>query len=112
MRRTGWFEFACGLTAIGVLGSLLLHGTRSGDWPRPAALALFALLLVASENAAVLLPSSVRVSPAFMVVMASIAAYGDHGVLLGAFVTGMCGGLAWPTIAQRKARVVVFNCSQ
>ena len=111
-RRGVWFEVACGAAALIALAFLLVGAARSHDWPSLGAVVLFSLLLVAAENAAVLAPSTVGVSPAFMVVMASIAAYGHHGVALGAAITGLGGGIALRSIVQRKFRIVAFNCFQ
>ena len=111
-RRSVWFEVACGAAALIALAFLLVGAAQAHDWPSLGAVVLFSLLLVAAENAAVLAPSTVGVSPAFMVVMASIAAYGHHGVALGAAITGLGGGIALRSIVQRKFRIVAFNCFQ
>ncbi|HEV7886134.1 MAG TPA: EAL domain-containing protein, partial [Acidimicrobiales bacterium] len=82
------------------------------SWPALGPLALFAGLLIWAENAAVLLPTNARVSPSFMVVMASIAAFEGQGGVFGAAVVGACGGLAFDVIRRRKYRIVLFNCAQ
>jgi len=56
--------------------------------------------------------STTRVSPRFMVVMASISAFHDRGVMLGVIVVGLCGGLALYQLRQRRYRVLLFNCAQ
>ncbi|HVF74739.1 MAG TPA: EAL domain-containing protein [Acidimicrobiales bacterium] len=97
------------LTALGVVGAAALASSSSPDL---VALALFGSLLVWAENAAVLLPTKARVSPSFMVVMASIAAFRHEGAVLGAALVGCCGGFAFGLIRRKRYRVVVYNCGQ
>jgi diguanylate cyclase (GGDEF)-like protein len=107
--RVRELEFACIAGALALLVALPLSGA---SWPELAPLALFAGLLVWAENSAVLLPTNARVSPSFMVVMASIAAFEGRGGVLGAAFVGCCGGLAFDVIRRRKYRIVLFNCAQ
>ncbi len=100
---------ACGTVALSVLVSVLLRGQV---YPDPVALALFGALQIWAENAAVLLPTAARVSPSFMVVMASLAAFDGRGVVLGSAVVGCCGGLVIDVVRRRQYGVVLFNCSQ
>ena len=102
-------ELACIGAAVALVGALSLSGHA---WPPLGPLALFGGLLVWAENAAVELPTSARVSPSFMVVMASIAAFDGEGGVLGAAIVGWCGGLALDVIRRRKYRIVLFNCAQ
>jgi diguanylate cyclase (GGDEF)-like protein len=106
--RVRQLELAC------IAGAFLLIAwlTVSGASPNVAPLALFAALLVWAENAAVLLPSNARVSPSFMVVMASIAAFDGRGGVLGAALVGSCGGLILDHFKRRKYRIILFNCTQ
>jgi diguanylate cyclase (GGDEF)-like protein len=102
-------ELAC----IAGAGLLLVSLSFSGSTrPELGPLALFAGLLIWAENAAVLLPNNARVSPSFMVVMASIAAFQGRGGVLGAALVGSCGGLILEHFQRRKFRIVMFNCAQ
>ncbi|HZQ28000.1 MAG TPA: EAL domain-containing protein [Acidimicrobiales bacterium] len=102
-------ETACIASAALLLIGLPLRGAAL---PETTPLALFVVLLVLAENAAVLMPTNARVSPSFMVVMASIAAFGSHGGVLGAAIVGGCGGLILDHLRRRKFRIVLFNCAQ
>jgi putative nucleotidyltransferase with HDIG domain len=73
---------------------------------------MFAGLLVWSENVALLLPSSVRVSPSFLWVLAAIAAFNGHSGALGAAFVGACGGLAGWNLRRRRYRLVAYNAAQ
>jgi diguanylate cyclase (GGDEF)-like protein len=106
--RVRLLETAC-IAGAAVLLAIL--GVRSA-WPAITPLLLFAGLLVWAERASVELPTSARVSPAFMVVMASIAAFNGHGGVLGAAIVGMSGGLISSIINRSKPRIVLFNCTQ
>ncbi|HEX9530130.1 MAG TPA: EAL domain-containing protein, partial [Acidimicrobiales bacterium] len=108
-RRLGWLEAGTAVTAAAVLAAAALTASRGPD---PVALALFAGLLVWAENVAVRLPTSTRVSPSFMVAMATVTAYRGGGALLGVALTGACGGLAIDHLRRRRYRIVVFNCAQ
>jgi diguanylate cyclase (GGDEF)-like protein len=107
--RVRLLELACIAGATLLLSALALHPASR---PSLGPLLLFSILLVWAENAAVLLPSNARVSPSFMVVMASIAAFGDHGGVLGAAAVGCCGGLILDHFRRRKFRIILFNCAQ
>src|SRR6266568_1026608 len=85
-----WFE---ALAMAGAVATILGAGLWAAR-PDLSALVLFAAPLVWAENAAVLLPTRVTLSPSFMVVVASLAAFHRHGSLLGAALVGLCGGLA------------------
>ena len=97
-----------------IAGALILVAALglTGSWPDLGPLAIFAGLLIWAENAAVLLPSNARVSPSFMVVMASIAAFQGDGGVLGAALVGGCGGLILEHFRRRKYRIILFNCTQ
>ncbi|HEX2039114.1 MAG TPA: EAL domain-containing protein [Acidimicrobiales bacterium] len=86
--------------------------TLSDVRPDPVALLLFGALLIWAENAAVLLPTTATVSPSFMVVMASLAAFDGRGALLGCALVGASGGLILDMFRRRRFAVVVFNCAQ
>ncbi|MBW3669938.1 MAG: hypothetical protein KY443_12085, partial [Actinobacteria bacterium] len=103
-----WLEGAC---IGGALFVLAVAGLRAQTFPDPVALLLFGSLLIWAENAAVALPNA-RVSPSFMVVMASLAAFNGEGAVLGAGLVGLCGGLAVDFLRRRKFRVVAYNCAQ
>lgn len=91
-----------------LVGSLTLRP----DVPEPVTLAFFVALILWAKHGAVLLPSNIDVSPSFMVVMASIAAFDDRGPVLGAAVVGLCCGLTLATIRERRFAALFANCSQ
>jgi 5'-deoxynucleotidase YfbR-like HD superfamily hydrolase len=106
----GWpFELACGAAAVGLLVALFAFGA-----PLPAIepLLIFSVLLVVAANADFSLPSSAEISPCFMAVLASIAAFGTHGAILGAAIVGLGGGLRRTLIRKRRYTTVVSDCSQ
>ena len=107
--RLRMLRAACGTLALSVLVGVVLHSEARPD---PVALLLFGALQIWAENAAVLLPTTASVSPSFMVVMASIAAFDGRGVVLGAALVGCCGGLILDMIRRRKYGVVMYNCAQ
>src|SRR5687768_6731536 len=109
-RPEWWLETGCVAAAAVVLVVLI----ATASWPDLPALILFAGLLVLAENkSGIFLPSSTRVSPSFMVVMAAITAYDDQGVVLGAALTGLSGGLIWRHLfTERRYRIAAYNCSQ
>ena len=78
-----WYELLGGVSGLACLAVLLAIGAR---FPAIVPLALFTALLVVAENSSIILPSEASVSPAFMIVMAAIAAFGPHGAILGASV--------------------------
>ena len=86
----------------------------AADGPRPAPLAaaLFTLLLFAAENAQIRLPSSTTVSPGFMMIMASIAAFDGRGVVLGAAIVGFCGTAQINVLQRRRFSTQLFNSCQ
>jgi hypothetical protein len=106
-RRRRALIVTCGLAALAVLGIAAL----TAPLPSPLEVALFGGLLVFLENTAVMLPSSTRVSPSFMVVMASITVHGD-GVVLRAAVVAVFGGLILDLVRKRYLGAVAFNCAQ
>src|SRR5687768_15727355 len=74
-----WLEAGCFLAACLCLAAL----GGSSDLPRVLPLLLFTSLLFAAENTSVLLPSTARMSPGVMVIMAAITAYSSRGAVLG-----------------------------
>jgi diguanylate cyclase (GGDEF)-like protein len=107
--RLRWLEVACIAAALATVAGL---AARSDTYPEPLALLLFGALLIWAENAAVLLPTTARVSPSFMVVMASVAAFDGRGAVLGSALVGCCGGLVFELVRRRKYRIVAYNCAQ
>ena len=96
------------------------HGCRDvaaryasdGMRPAPVAAALFTLLLFAAENSQIRLPSSTTVSPGFMMIMASIAAFDGRGVVLGAAIVGFCGTAQITLLRRRRFATQLFNSCQ
>ena len=110
--RRAWgraFEAACLAAAAAVL---VVVAATAHPAPARAPLILFAALLVWAENAAVLLPTKVGISPSFMVVVASLAAFNGRGSMLGASLVGLCGGIAFDKVRHRRFWNVGFNCAQ
>src|SRR5581483_8568079 len=96
----GWpFELACAATAAIVLGALLASGAQL---PAIKPLILFSVTPVVPANAEFALPSAARISPCFMCVLASIAAFGVHGAVLGAALVGVGGGLGATMLKKRR----------
>src|SRR3954468_8191787 len=108
-------RLAGGMLWVGSYGAaatvLVVAAVRARTWPNPVTLLLFSTLLIWAESSATMLPTT-RVSPRFMVVMASIAAFRGEGVVVGAAITGLCGGIAVYQLRQRRYRVLAFNCAQ
>jgi len=100
-----------------VYGALALAGlvfaiSNDSAGPDIVVLAVFAAISLWAENAHVLLPSAISVSPSLMVVIATIAALDGHGVLTGAALVGAANGLTWELIRRRRVASVVVNASQ
>jgi diguanylate cyclase (GGDEF)-like protein len=86
---------------------------RATDYrPDIGVVLLFGGLCVVAENAAVVMPSSLRISPTSMLVLAAIAAFDGRGTTLGAIIVGCLGGLIFRHLRRRRWSVVAFNCSQ
>ncbi|MBV9411888.1 MAG: HD domain-containing protein [Acidimicrobiia bacterium] len=68
--------------------------------------------MVAAENTSIVLPSETSVSPAFMIVMAAIAAFGQHGAVVGASIVGLSGVFNLDTIKRRRYTAAISNGGQ
>jgi diguanylate cyclase (GGDEF)-like protein len=90
----------------------LLAAFTAGQRPELAVILLFGGFSIVAENAAVVMPSSVRISPASMFALAAIAAFDGRGTVLGAIVVGAMGGLIGRHLRRHRWSVVTFNCSQ
>ncbi len=97
------------LAAAAVVATTFVRGT---EVPALDIVVVFGLLFVAAENSFVLLPSKTSVSPSLMVVMAAITAFEGRGTVLGAAAVGVCGGIVFALLRQRRFRVVAINCAQ
>jgi diguanylate cyclase (GGDEF)-like protein len=97
------------LATIGVATILALRATAA---PNLVVVALFGSVLVLAENAAVVLPSTLRVSPSVLLVLAAISAFGGRGTTLGALAVGAVGPLVVNHLRRRRFAVVAFNCAQ
>jgi len=104
-----WYEVACGFAGVAILGGLLADGAA---WPDIVALVVFTGLLVAAENASIDVRVDASVSPAFMIVMAAIAAFGGKGAILGAAVVGFSGGFAIDAFRRGRYTAAFFNSGQ
>ncbi|MEA3077371.1 MAG: hypothetical protein QOF60_2279 [Actinomycetota bacterium] len=98
--------------AVALVAALAVGVSGSPSLPRPVTLAFFVGLILWAEHGAVLLPSEIRVSPSFMVIMASIAAFGDHGVVLGAAIVGCCSGHFSILLRRRRFAATIIDSAQ
>jgi hypothetical protein len=112
LRRLPAFEIA--LTSLFFVAVAI--AALAGGRPPWAVLALFAGLVFATENAAVMMPSSITVSPGFMLEIAAVTvladAYGTSTVALAALLIGAAEGLRVKILRQRRWSLVAFNFSQ
>ena len=97
------------LAAVGVAAWL---GHRAAGRPNLAVVVLFGAVMILGENAAVVLPSTLRVSPSILLVLAAISAFDGHGTTVGALLVGAAGPLVLSHLHRRRFAVVAFNCSQ
>jgi hypothetical protein len=98
--------------ALAVVGVVAVALAADGPRPAPLAAALFTLLLFAAENSLIKLPSSTTVSPGFMMIMASIAAFDGRGVVLGAAIVGFIGTAQINLLRRRRFSIQLFNSCQ
>ena len=103
-----WYEVACGVAGTALLVALILRG----PWPDLVGLAVFTGLLLVAENAQVLVRDDAGMSPAFMIVMASIAGFGAHGAILGSAIVGFSAGFTIDTFKRRRYTAAFFNTGQ
>jgi hypothetical protein len=104
-----WYEVVCGCLAGATLAAFFVFGA---SFPDVATLVVFTALMLVAENSSILLPSSPSVSPSFMVVMASIAAFNHHGALVGAAIVGSVAGFVFDLLRNRRYTTVFFNWGQ
>lgn len=83
-----------------------------GSSPSWGVVALFAALMVASENLALKTPSRVTISPQIIVVTAGVVALHDHGVVVGSLIIGAAGGLVVRAVRSRRWTLIAFNLGQ
>jgi hypothetical protein len=84
---------------------------RLGPPPDLAALTLFVALVVLSEHRSVWLADGITVSASFMVGMAAVVVFGQHGELLGALVVGASGGLYFPQLRRSTWPWIPLNAA-
>lgn len=104
-----WYETLCGCAGAAALAAFFLFGA---SFPDVLTLVVFTALMLVAENSSILLPSSPSVSPSFMVVMASIAAFDHHGALIGAAIVGSVAGFVVDLLRNRRYTTVFFNWGQ
>lgn len=108
--RGGWgFELLCAAAALVAGAVVVAAGARL---PAAHVILPFLVLLLVAENASVLLPTRARVSPSFMIVITSIAAFRPEVAVAGACLIGAANGLDLQILRQRKYTTVLFNCAQ
>src|SRR4051812_29464738 len=104
-----WFEILGGTSALLCLGFLLAFGSQL---PHVLPLVLFTVMMIAAENTSIVLPTEASVSPAFMIVMAAIAAFGHHGAVVGASIVGLSGVFNLDTIKRHRYTAAFNNGGQ
>ena len=107
-RRLRLFTEALALGASAWAVALFWHHHGAG-W---GVVALFAALVVASENLALHFPSQVAISPQLILIMAAIVALPPDGRVGGALLIGASGGLVWRSFRRRRYLVIAFNVAQ
>jgi diguanylate cyclase (GGDEF)-like protein len=108
-RRLQRLTVAISLATIAVaVTAAIVDGHR----PDLGVVVLFGSASLLAENAALILPSSVRISPGSMFVLAAISALNGKGTVAGAMIIGALGYLVVSHLRRRRWTVVVFNCSQ
>ena len=98
--------------AVAVPAAVVAAGGPLAARPNLVAVAVFSALVIWAENVFVKLPSDTSVSPSFMVVMASIAAFDGQGTVVGAAIVGACGGLVLVLLQRRRFAAMAINCAQ
>lgn len=104
--RQRTFEIAVFTVTLGVA---LAVGSTSRDLP--LGILGFALLIVATENTAVVLPST-NWSPSLLIVFAAIAAVEPSQAPLAGMLVGASAGLVWKDIRGHRWVVLMLNMSQ
>lgn len=103
------------LFEIGVVSAALvavaLASLASDGFPAVRVL-LFAALIVAAENAAVMLPSSASMSPSLLIIFAAIATFEPGTAALSGVVVGAAAGIVLETVQARRWSALVLNASQ
>jgi diguanylate cyclase (GGDEF)-like protein len=97
------------LATISVATMLVARATAT---PNLVVIAIFGSVLVLAENAAVVLPSTLRISPSVFLVLAAISAFGGRAATLGALAVGAVGPLVVSHLRHHRFAVVAFNCAQ
>jgi hypothetical protein len=100
-----WFAAGAGIAASAVAVALAF----AQPLPPLAPLCIFAALVLFSEHRAVTLPTGLLVTPGFMVTMAAIVVFREHGAFMGPLVIGMASALYLPHLRRRAYGWVVFN---
>jgi len=103
---------AYGATLAAVVAAQLRFQPAEDRLPNLITLGFFVSLILWAEHGAVLLKSDIRVSPSFMVVMASIAAFDDHGVVVGAALVGCCAGHFFILLRRRRYAALAVDVAQ
>jgi diguanylate cyclase (GGDEF)-like protein len=93
-------------------GLAVALAARAPAAPNLVVVALFGSVLILAENAAVVLPSTLRVSPSVLLVLAAIAAFDGRAATLGALAVGAAGPLVLSHLRRKRFAVVAFNCAQ
>ena len=106
-----------GLLLASALLVVVLSVGAPGPLPPWATVLLFGGLVFAAENAAVVMPSLLSVSPGFMLETAVVTVLVSLGypletVVLGGAVVGLFEGLTIEAARARRWSILSFNCSQ
>jgi hypothetical protein len=100
-----WFATSVSAVALALVFALAFRGPL----PPLAPLVIFVVLEVCSEHGAVPLPSGTLITPGFIVAMASIVVFREHGALLGPLIVGLASGLYLPHLRRRTWRWALLN---
>ncbi|MER3453154.1 MAG: hypothetical protein C4344_05820 [Acidimicrobiia bacterium] len=114
MRHRPWRPQALVLLRIAYVVAAVFAGaaaSRAGGPVDPPVVALFAAGALVAENTAVVLPGA-AISPAFMLVIAAIAALRGEGALEGATLVGVLGGISVELLRARRWGDAAANCAQ
>jgi diguanylate cyclase (GGDEF)-like protein len=110
--RTGQFRRLTMAIAALTVALFVAAVLSAHDRPDLGVLLLFGGFSVLAENAAVVMPSSVRISPSSMFLLAAIAAFNGRATTVGALAVGVLCGLVVRHLRRHRWTVVAFNCSQ
>lgn len=93
---------------VGALGVVLATRTEMPAW---GAVAVFAVLIVFSEQSQVTLPNGGAITPGLMVGVAAIVVSGETDSFLGPLIVGVAAGLYLPYLRRGRRGFIVLNAA-